>query len=429
MEKLVNAIQDEKPNMSTSDKNSFLTLIKNSDKVLQETPANELYATYEKFQPSQHTLGCLTILEAISSMDKPDAMVFMQIVKTFISECNVDAIKLLPEKFHYVCMMYAETCRTISQPLACLRSLAQAIKKLAPTPEYLTPIHSVYCQMCLLAKNYSLALSVLNQPVVEIDVKQTGLTPKASLLYFYYGGMLYLGLKQYQNALDFFLTAITSPAQTLSAIVAESFKKYVLCSLLVYGKVHDLPRYTPSAVRRSIKHSTHAYFDLVKAFASDKPDDLKETLEKSQPVFVHDKNAGLAKQVMKAYVKRSIQRLTQTYLTLSLKDIATMTGLKDADDAEEILFQMIVDGEIHAEINQKDAMVSFAATAQESADTTSDILQRQIAESIALSEKIEEVHSKVLRSQEYQSKMIHHERLAESAPFRETDPTIHTGQA
>lgn len=81
--------------------------------------------------------------------------------------------------------------------------------------------------------------------------------------------------------------------------------------------------------------------------------------------------------------KRNIQRLTQTYLTLSLQDIANTVQLNSAKEAEMHVLQMVVssakywcqkirsiiwhfivelqiqDGEIYATINQKDGMVRF----------------------------------------------------------------------
>ncbi len=43
---------------------------------------------------------------------------------------------------------------------------------------------------------------------------------------------------------------------------------------------------------------------------------------------------GLMKLVVDSQTKRNVQRLTQTYLTLSLPDIASAVGLPSADAAE-----------------------------------------------------------------------------------------------
>ena len=59
-------------------------------------------------------------------------------------------------------------------------------------------------------------------------------------------------------------------------------------------------------------------------------------------------------------MKRNVQRLTQTYLTLSLTDIAAAVHLQGgAAEAERIVVRMIEDGEIFASVSQRDGMVSF----------------------------------------------------------------------
>ncbi|XP_042043176.1 COP9 signalosome complex subunit 3-like [Salvia splendens] len=75
--------------------------------------------------------------------------------------------------------------------------------------------------------------------------------------------------------------------------------------------------------------------------------------------FENDNNLGLVKQVVSSMYKRNIQRLTQTYLTLSLQDIANTVQLNSAKEAEMHVLQMIQEGDIYATINQKDGMVRF----------------------------------------------------------------------
>lgn len=59
-------------------------------------------------------------------------------------------------------------------------------------------------------------------------------------------------------------------------------------------------------------------------------------------VSLQDSNLGLVKQVLSSLYKRNIQRLTQTYLTLSLQDIANTVQLETAKQAELHVLQMVV---------------------------------------------------------------------------------------
>ncbi len=52
-----------------------------------------------------------------------------------------------------------------------------------------------------------------------------------------------------------------------------------------------------------------------------------------------DTNFGLVKQVLSSLTVRSIQRLTQTFLTLSLPDIAVNAGLGGPGEAEARILQ------------------------------------------------------------------------------------------
>ena len=53
-------------------------------------------------------------------------------------------------------------------------------------------------------------------------------------------------------------------------------------------------------------------------------------------------------QVMTSMQRHKILTLTKTYLTLSLAEIASEAGLADTKEAEDMLFDMISEGEIKA---------------------------------------------------------------------------------
>ena len=59
-------------------------------------------------------------------------------------------------------------------------------------------------------------------------------------------------------------------------------------------------------------------------------------------IIFQDNNLGLVKQVLSSLYKRNIQRLTQTYLTLSLQDIASTVQLNNAKDAEMHVLRMVI---------------------------------------------------------------------------------------
>lgn len=108
----------------------------------------------------------------------------------------------------------------------------------------LTSIHADLCQLCLVAKCFKPALQILDVDIVSIsqEVTGTGLSnpqfdAKYFLLYYYYGGKIYLALRNLDRALYFFEVALTTPAHAVSHIMLEAYKKFILVSLLLHGKV------------------------------------------------------------------------------------------------------------------------------------------------------------------------------------------------
>ena len=74
-------------------------------------------------------------------------------------------------------------------------------------------------------------------------------------------------------------------------------------------------------------------------------------MEKHAVAFEADNNVGFLKQVVGSLVKRNIQRLAQTYVTLSLEDITRTAGLGDTVEAEKCLVRMIDAVELHTRID------------------------------------------------------------------------------
>lgn len=121
---------------------------------------------------------------------------------------------------------------------------------------------------------------------------------------------------------------------------------------------------------------------------------------------MQDNNLGLAKQVISSLYKRNIQRLTQTYLTLSLQDIADTVQLNGPKEAELHILQMIQDGEIFAFINQKDGMVSFLEDPEQyNTRKMANHLDSEIQHIIQLSKKLTSVDEQVLCDQNYLNKI------------------------
>ncbi|KAJ7540488.1 hypothetical protein O6H91_10G017600 [Diphasiastrum complanatum] len=395
---------------STDDLLHLHGLLKQLDDSLQQQQQHHqaIQQCLLQLDPAKHSLGFLYFLDAFGSadisMDQSES--FISTSATFINASSVDQVRMAPEKFTNVCKRMRDETIRVQRPIRAISPLHIAIRKLQPSSEYLTPLHADLLQICLLAKCYKAALSVLDDDIFEIDQKKTGLTPKDFLLFCYYGGMAYVGLKRFEKALELFQHAVTAPAFVLNAIVVESYKKYVLVSLIQNGQVPNLPKYTPSVTQRNVKSCAPDYVEFASVYSTRNIGDLKRSILAHEEVFQKDNNLGLAKQVVSSLYKRNIQRLTQTFLTLSLQDIAETVQLESPKDAELHILQMIQKGEIHAIINQKDGMVSFLEDPEQY--KTRDIAQQlhgQIQKIIGLAKKIRFADEQVSCDLAYLSKI------------------------
>jgi COP9 signalosome complex subunit 3 len=82
-------------------------------------------------------------------------------------------------------------------------------------------------------------------PSVSFITDTSGFSSKLSyrdyLRYFLYGSMVYMALKKWRSALHFLGVVISMPtAGSVSLIMVEAYKKWVLVGLLETGKVSDI---------------------------------------------------------------------------------------------------------------------------------------------------------------------------------------------
>uniref|UniRef100_A0A671ENI1 COP9 signalosome complex subunit 3 n=1 Tax=Rhinolophus ferrumequinum TaxID=59479 RepID=A0A671ENI1_RHIFE len=190
----------------------------------------------------EHSLGVLAVLFVKFSMPSvPDFETLFSQVQLFISTANGEHIRYATDTFAGLCHQLTNALVERKQPLRGIGVLKQAIDKMQMNTNQLTSIHADLCQLCLLAKCFKPALPYLDVDMMDICKENGAYDAKHFLCYYYYGGMIYTGLKNFERALYFYEQAITTPAMAVSHIMLESYKKYILVSLILLGKVQQLP--------------------------------------------------------------------------------------------------------------------------------------------------------------------------------------------
>lgn len=411
LQQLVQAIKDI--SSRSQDLNQLLQQLKVSEESLIQQRDQLLFVLAE-LDPARDSLGYLYLLYAAGTQGLPEHgnEAYFHTAANFLVECSNKEINLAPEKFVSLCRQVKEHARAIGNTHWAILPLRHGLQKLAPSPEHLTPIHAEYVLSCLQSKQYNAAIPILNQPVYDIDPAKTGMTTRDLLLYCMYGGMIYTGRRKYPEALQIFVQGLTVPSYAVNAITIATYKKYALVSLIHNGHVATLPKFTPSAVTRSIKSDAQAYTDLATAYSSKKPQDLPALVEKHQALFSEDGNMGLVNLVLAAKTKRAIQKLTQTFLTLSLADIAQQVGLESAAEAEGHILRMVDAGEIFAEINASAGMVRFLEDPEQfTSPHAVDRLNDTIQACSALAQKLQAINAQVSLDPAYASKIYAKDRV------------------
>uniref|UniRef100_A0A7S0F2X9 COP9 signalosome complex subunit 3 n=1 Tax=Hanusia phi TaxID=3032 RepID=A0A7S0F2X9_9CRYP len=370
---------------------------------------DELYA---QLNPESHAIGCVYLLycKTKESEQCRSEEILIQQVRDLCMFGDSEQLKIVRSKFCDVCRVFTEICRqSASRAMFGINPLCIAISKVRPSPEHLTSVHADMLQLCLVGKVFKPAMSVVSQRLLYVT--KDCVQPRDFLLYYYYGGMIQTALKDYNKALDMFQLAFTMPCHALNEILVETYKKYVLVSLIVHGEVQPLPKYSANIVQRLIKSCCSEYNEIANACSANKLDELRNCVEKHKNLLTKNQNLGLAMQVIDSGSSRSIQRLTETFVTLSLTDIAQEVKLPDAESARSQVLRMIERGQIVATIDEEKGMVSFDTEPDKA--TSQQLLLRlskQIQVAMELNEKLRQADEEISANAAYLSKVSNQER-------------------
>ena len=296
----------------------------NEELLIQHMP--QLDDAAQALTPAQHTLGLVFILNkkaaAVPLSNAAAVQIFIMQCRRTLLGCDPAQVQLVPSQFVTLCMKFSAACLAAKATMTAIKPLRAAAFALQPSAAHFTPLHAECLKVCLLAKCYWAAQPLLDQELLQVDREATLVTPRDLLLYHYYAGMVQTGLKRYKSAINYFTLCVSAPTHVHNAIMIEAYKKCLLCSLVATGEPPRLPKYISPTIARPIKNSLGGYTEFADAFAKSDRVELKALLEKHAAMFSRDHNLGLAKQCVPALLRRTVRMLTETYLTLSLTQIA-----------------------------------------------------------------------------------------------------------
>jgi len=351
--------------------------------------------------PEQNTIGCLYILVARLSATAQNAPT-LRVIEDFCTRFNPDHARLAPERVTTLAKSIVRAAEGSGNVKYSLKPLRSLLTRYPPNLSFLTTLHPIYLTQCVAAKHFTSALSILSVPIMNIDTKISDLTYNDNLVYHYAGGMALGALKKWREAEEYFEICVTAPStSTPASIQLEALKKLTLVQLILYGKTNPMPKYTHQLLLRQLKNSPYGAF----ARAYPQPiSNLQTTVSKDADVFSADNNMGLVKQAVERAPRWLIQKLTSTYLTLGLGDIAKEAKVGSEAEVRAIILDMVDSGEISATISVNGTVTFSDATFNVS---RSD-LDRALANAQQQSKLLMELERALHVSKEYLIKALKH---------------------
>eukprot|EP00891_Asterochloris_glomerata_P000013 jgi/Astpho2/13/e_gw1.00001.28.1_t len=410
LDQLVHATRQAK------DCGDLLTLLRKHEAVINSSHAGQLRSALQNLDPTANALAFIFMLDAMGNQhgNQQVSSAFLDLFAEVARQGDPGQIRLAPDKFTSMCRKASVHAQALHNPRRAILPLRNAIHRLSGAGEGLiTPIHADLAQCCLLAQCYNAIVPILAEPMFDVNPKKTAMTPKELLLYCYYGGMIHIGRKDYGAALQIFLHALTVPSHVVNAITLEAYKKWILVSLINSGSQGVLPKFVPSQLPRAGKQEAKEYLEFAKQYTSSSAGELQALADKARDKLQEagDNNWGLIKLCLDAKAKRSIQRLTQTFLTLSLADMAHQAGVAGPGQAEEVILRMIDAGEIHAQIDEAAGMVRFLEDVEQRSDVqVQKRLEQCLHQSMQLDQRLQVVNREVSADPEYLRKVSSKDR-------------------
>lgn len=318
--------------------------------------------------------------------------------------------------------------------------ICDALLRLDPSGAMLTTSHLYLVKMALESEAYADVAPLLEKPTLYFPTssqnkpkfpcdlslspatyicKQLNLTGMLKyydiLEYFLYSGIVFMGLGRWEEASECLESAVTFPAKdgSVSKIMVEAYKKWVLVGLLTQGTLRSLPNTTSGGASRSYHVLAKPYESLAQIFENGSASRLKSEAEFGQTIWLKDANLGLVMHVLAAYQKWQIRNLAKVYSKISIQEVhnqttSAETGAKlPSQQATETLVQaMIQNGELHATLdtvtNQPVSVLTFSPGGLALSEAQ---VQKELAASTlrihALTKEIKETDKKLIHDKEY----------------------------
>ncbi|GLA97224.1 hypothetical protein AtubIFM57143_004714 [Aspergillus tubingensis] len=363
----------------------LVAYIKNCDKDL------DTQYLLDNLDPSQHTLCYLLILNIqVDSLQKrtkenvPDEIKpgndLWARVAYFLQHFDPIQVRYAGYEWRRLVELLAHAAEVTAKPFLAVQVIKEALLRLN-SPGVLTSLHVTFLRLTLLSKSYHHALPVMERWVFQFPTSSVQayrkhisrplcsedtfgdtfisdasgfsakLTYRDHMRFFLYGAMIYLALKEWDKALHWLSIVISSPVNdSVSKIMIEGYKKWILASLLAHGKLISSPRVISAHVSKVYQTLTKPYASLVDAFERGDYPRLRAEIDIGRSVWRTDNNEGLVSQLFYAYNSFLVIKLGRTFSALTAADVAqrTLAPLAFSANIEDFVALLVMSGTLSA---------------------------------------------------------------------------------
>ncbi|KAK9782503.1 hypothetical protein SCAR479_00846 [Seiridium cardinale] len=363
--------------------------------------------------PSLNSLSCLAILYNLLIPNISGDKEFLS-EKLVVFLLSFDAIQVRYAGAHLLQLLQLVAKGQLLPPSVAVNVLAAAILRIDPTGSMLTSTHISLVKLAYNTDNIEPALAVLDKSIVfypgmgaykkaeylsDLSLsppayisENTGLTTAiktpAILEYDLLRGLVYCSRRDWPKALAALERVATYPTRDhgVSKIMTEAYKRWVLVSLLCYGKSNAQPAMTGSGASKAYGTLGKLYKEVAVIFETENAAELKEKVDANTKEWLDDGNTGLMREVLSAYQEWQIMNLQHIYTKISISEIrqqtkSAQTGkiLAKDEDVEALIHNMIISGTLKGVIEKNDDGITFLAFLPSSAALSEAEFAKEIA--------------------------------------------------
>eukprot|EP00002_Diphylleia_rotans_P009610 TRINITY_DN1999_c1_g4_i2.p1 TRINITY_DN1999_c1_g4~~TRINITY_DN1999_c1_g4_i2.p1 ORF type:complete len:480 (+),score=112.70 TRINITY_DN1999_c1_g4_i2:86-1525(+) len=393
-----------------------------SQKVLVSVDQSKITAALEILQPEIHGAAVLLVVDyAVRQRLVPFHSVAELVARAFVQISHEHALGIVKELVHLAKALSHIWIVEKRPSIGVILPLREAARKSCSTTDHINPIHTELFKHCILAKCYSAAVPFLVNAPSLLSPEFADKAAEALLLYFYYGGIIHIALKDFEAAHDMLSLVFMIPASMTSAIHIDAYKKLVLVSLIYKGRGPSVTTCFSNLLLQEIMDVCKHYENLSTAF-SNSPQAFFHAMTEQEVQLREDGNYGLVKQCFKAISNTKIQELTETYISLSILEIQQHAGFSSATEAEARVFELVDSKRLLATIDQKTQTVSLKDDSDlYNTEETLLALDDQMQQVIHFADLIKEADSSTLLSAEYAQMTLSQERKRIDDTFEDGD--------